>query len=107
MGRASDYGLHGGLNTEPLCSEAHVLTVRLYKPVLLSSRSRSWPRGHSRTHFEVLGLGLESKGLGLGLGLDSEGLGLGLGLDKKVLALVLALTNNCWPRDFILHAQYD
>ena len=58
-------------------------------PVLLSSRTSPWPRGHSRTYFEGLGLGLglESQGLGLGLGLESQGLGLGLGLERQGLGL--------------------
>ena len=56
--------------------------------LLLSSRPSPWPRGHSRTQIEVLGLGLEisSEVLGLGLGLEGQVLGLGLGLDEKVLA---------------------
>ena len=64
---------------------------------MLSSRPRSWPRGHSRTVFEGLGLGLGlglgSQGLGLGLGLVSQGLG--LGLEEKVLAS----GKRSWPRD--------
>ena len=66
------------------------------KPVLLSSRPSPWPRGHSRTQIEVLGLGLEisSEVLGLGLGLEGQVLGLGLGLDEKVMAS----SKNSWPR---------
>ena len=59
----------------------------------MSSRTLPWPRGHSLTDLEVLGLGLESlcSGLGLGLGLESRVLGLGLGLESQVLGLGLGL----------------
>jgi len=60
---------------------------------MLSSRPRCWPRGHSRTNFEVLVLvlvlGLESQDLSLRLGLESQGFGLGPGLESQDLGLGL------------------
>ena len=44
------------------------------------------PRGPSRTHFEVLGLGLEAKVLGIGL--EVQVFGVGFGLEVQVFGLV-------------------
>jgi len=57
--------------------DCHFFIVGL-PAVMESSRTCPWPRVSSRTHFQVLGLGLVAYVLGLGL--ESQVVGFGLGL---------------------------